>query len=423
MNVNLGDDLARTFSAAAGAAPQPRSDFAAGVARRRRRNGRVRRAGLVSVAAVIVVVSGAVAVVGLRGAPAVTADPASSGSASASPSLSTSASAAPSASVAASSSIDLSKAPPADTVWPEAVVTLPAALPDGRRFAQREILDDDRLLVVPGTDALRYHMPVVYNQRTRQTQELMARQTGYTFLQASVGVRSILVIVGVGDARELWTAPKTGGPAVKRAAFTGKPDGKPDSKPPVVTSAFEAGDGLFIAFTSHDPGKPDEVLRVRADGTTEKAPATEGWRLGSQPPPWLVETPTAQNIGRPAFRNVATGELRTARPLAGLELLDCSPEACASRDATSVVTYRWDGGGRHLRATGLPTRDSSSLDAIFDATGRFVQIRIATRSYLWDLRTNRAGRIDSTMAMENGLLPLGASGGGQEPVISTVRIG
>lgn len=430
MNVNLGNDLARTLSAAATAAQEPEGDFAAGVARRRRHHQRVRVVGLAWVAAVVVAVSGTTAAVGLRGAPGATgsgASPSATGGASPSPTGSASPSPTGGASApannAAGSSIDLSKVPAADQVWPDAVVTVPATLPDGRGMAHWEFLDSERLLVVPGTNARKYHLPVVYNLGTGQMQELLAKRTGYSYAGVSIGDRSILMIVsldGSDDVRELWAAPKAGGPAVKRATFSGQPNGVLST----VTSAFEVDDALFVSFDEPDPGGHDEVHRVRADGTTEKVPGTDGWRTGwPTPPPWLIQSPGVENGGQGAFWNVGTGERRTPRPLDGLDLIECTAQACASRDRDdSVVTYRWDGKGQQLRATGLPSRDASSLDVLFDASGRFAQVRTATVSYLWDLLTNKAGWIDSTMAFEDGTIPLGEPVGGRRRVISTVRI-
>jgi hypothetical protein len=404
MTVDLENDLARTLSAAATAAPEPEGDFAAGVARRRRRNERVRTVGLACAAAVVVVVSGTVAVVGLRGGPANVA-PAATGSASAA------------ADPTAGSSIDLSTVPLAERVWPGAVVTVPTVLPDGRRIARRQFVDRERLLVVPGSDTRRYDLPVVYDLRTGQSQELMIAQAGYSYADASVGDRSILLIVAVDGrpgARELWTAPRTGGPLVKRAAFsTG-----PYTTEQMRTTAFEAGDALFVSFVGKAAGVPDVVHRVRADGTTEKVAGTDGWQGRWPMSPWLIQSYTGPTSG---FWNVMTDERRTPRPLDGLELMGCAVQSCAGRGSDgSVVIYSWDGGGPRFRATGLPDRDATEV--IFDASGRFAQIRVPGGFYLWDLQTNTAGRINATLVFDLGLMSLGKPIDGRDRVISTALI-
>jgi hypothetical protein len=410
MRTNLEDDLARTFRAAALAAPDPEPEFPAAVAARRRRRARTRMAG---VAAAVVAVG--VAAVGLAAvrpgdpAPTIGARPMATGS------LPT---------------VDLSAAEPYREVWPDALVELPFPLPDGRPYSVEAALGDGTYVVLPVDHRGAFALPVVLDARTGAVRELATvPASGYvTYDHAGISVTDhhiawVVAAQETGGAtyREVWSAPKDGGPAVRRARFG------PDIAAGVT--AAEVGGAFYVSVRPSDG--VGTVYLILDGAQPQKVADSDGYvlRYGPWAQPHHVGPLDLQALGRQGaagelatFWNVDTGERRTPRTLSGVTMIDCTPLACLGYAKRGFVSYGTD-GSRPLRATGVTVDPARHYDAFFDSTGRFVQIRWSTPVsgaadadfvYLWDRKTNTVGRqVQNAAALGTGLIDLGQSGGTQ----------
>ena len=395
MQTRLEDDLARTLSAAATVAPGPGVDFAASVAQRRRRN---RRTAVTRVAAVVLVVAGLVAAGGLRLRVDQRPD------------------------AAAVAPVDLATARPATEVWPQAVVTVPG-LVDGRPAWPVGRVDDDRYLMVPGDGSLPYQPPVVLTAGTSAVYDLFTDALGNrvrTLAWASVGERSIVAVTSVDagtyHATEVWTAPRAGGPAVKRALFE-------HSDRTLVVTAYEVGDTVFASVSrspSPESAPATRIVRISDAGIMQTV--VDGFRMRSWSP-WATADP--EQIPRPGepdpppveLFNVVTGERRTPRTPAGVTPVARGVEYCIGDAGDSVVAYRLD-GSRQRRVTGLGPGQLRSA-VTFDRSGRFAAVRVTDiragqgdgRSFLWDLQKNTVGVLENRQLMTHGLVTLGPTDG------------
>ncbi|MBF9128204.1 hypothetical protein I0C86_04230 [Plantactinospora sp. S1510] len=418
MRRNLEDDLTRTFRAAALAAPDAEPEFSATVAARRRRHARTRIAGMAAVVTAVVAVTAGVAVTGLPGFRH--AGPAQSLGAIQVP-------------IGSLPTVDLSVAEPYRDVWPDAVVELPYPLPDGRTYSVEAALDADSYLLRPWVDGVPA-LPVVLDAVTGAVRELGTVPTsGYTtYDEAGGGVTEHHIVwvvaaqeTGGARYREVWSAPRDGGAAVRRARFG--PDHTMTVTVAEVGGAFYAGvgpvgQGVGMVYRIPDGGEPQQVT------------GSDGYdlRYGPWALPYPVGPVDVAELTRPAappevptFWNVATGERRTPRTLDGVTMIECTPLVCLGRTADSFVSYGAD-GSRPLRATGVAVEPAGTDDAVrslrsdtsvlFDSTGRFVQIRQSPSGdvHLWDREANTVGRQqENEGAMGDGLIDLGQSGGKQ----------
>ena len=270
---------------------------------------------------------------------------------------------------------DLAAARPAEDVWPDAVVRLPHRLPDGRGFAAKARLDDDRFVGVP-TRGNAYEPPVVYDVSSREVDELFTeRPDDAVYSQPVVSVSERVIVVAVkhwpviGDAAqarpEVWVAPRSGGPARRRAVF--------DSGTEV--SPFGADAGVFAAVTSRQ--NSTTVYRLPSGGSPEEVAKAEG-----EPDPlhgrWLM---TGRNPF--TFVDVVTGESRTTKMLDGLTGVTCSPDTCIGFDGADLVAHRFD-GTNPARIRGLVKRDVHNFPPVLIEAGRFIRLQSGGKEYLWD---------------------------------------
>jgi hypothetical protein len=414
MRPNLEDDLTRTFRAAALAAPDPGPEFPAAVATRQRRRTRTRMAGGVAAVTTAIAVAAGVAVL----------DPTAVGHIEPAQPLD----ARPLA-IGSPPNVDLSAARPYREVWPEALVELTYPLPDRRPYSVEAALGSDSYLALPYDGRGAPSLPVVLSARTGAVRELATvPASGYTSYEVTglfVTEHHIAWTVSAeetGGARygEVWSAPKGGGAAARRARFG------PDNH--VMVSAAEVR-GVFYAGVRAFPGI-GTVYRIPDGGAPVKVPGGDGYVL--QHGPWAVPHPaetsdplellrTPQAGGHdgevPTFWNVATGERRTPRTFHGVSLIGCDPFTCLGYADDGFVSYGAD-GSRPLRATGVAVKPTGRYEAFFDSTGRFVQVRgpragspASDPVHLWDRRTNTVGRQQENLAAIGGdLIDLGQHG-------------
>jgi hypothetical protein len=390
MTQGFEDQLVRTLHAAAQAAPAPEPNFPDGVARVRRRRGRIRVAGA---GALTVLIALSVAV-GLRPAPppVLPADP---------------------------SVVDLSAAKPYHEVWPHAIVSLPATLPDGRNYTVEAALGHDTFVGVPSHDK-GFDPPVLINPRTQAVRELGTSSKSGSFGGLNITDHFIVWVValenGNGKYREVWSAPRDGdGTAVRRAVF---PDG--------LIQVAEVS-GVFYAYADRFDRDDKSIYRLPDGGPPVKLAGSKGWMLAYGPwaapiPRTSPSSPIPEPSATKLFWNVATGERRTSAPPAGVEPIDCRPQACLGVGKDGLVAFDMAGGDQ-TRTTGVPVNPADRFDAFFDSTGRFVQVRWPTGPvFLWDRRTGTAGlQVEHMGAMGYDLIELDAEHG-HKNVLDLTRI-
>jgi hypothetical protein len=409
---DLEDDLTRTFRAAGLAAPDPGPGFSAALTARRRRRARTRTAGMVGAFAAVVAVAAGVAVL---------ASPIAR-----QPDLAQSPGPAP-LPTGSLPTVDLSLSEPYRDLWPDAHVDLPLRLPDGRRYSVKAELGADMYLLVPFGDRTSY-LPVVFNARTGVARELGTIPTSGFTAYDQVGtyltehhIAWVVAAQETGGARyhEVWSAPRDGGAAVRRARFG------PDETAGAVA---EVG-GVFYASTDPFAGS-GAVYRIPENGEPQKLAGSEGYALRDGP--WAVRRPvrsaqptTESSVPAPVealqFWNVATGERRTPRTLSGVTMIDCSPRVCVGRAAGRLVSYGID-GSRPLQTTGdavdpVGTASCDScpqgLNVFHDSQGRFIKLRLKSGVYLWDRNTNTLGRQDDGSSGDGDVIDVGQPGGRQ----------
>jgi hypothetical protein len=406
---DLEGDLTRTFRAAGLAAPDPGSGFSAALTARRRRRARTRMAGMAGAFAAVVAVAAGVAVLG---AP-VTRRPDLAQPFDPMP--------LPTGSLP---TVDLSLSKPYRELWPDALVELPLRLPDGRRYSVVAALGGDAYLVRPWNDR-RGFLPVVLDARTGAARELgTVPASGYAAYDPDGTYLTEHYIAWVVAAREkggatyheVWSAPRDGGAAVRRARFG------PDE---MTVSVAEVG-GVFYAGTE-PPAGGGAVYRIPEGGEPRKVAGSEGYalRYGT----WAVRRsvtstqvkPSVSTVDAPRFWNVATGERRTPRTLSGVTMIDCNPRVCVGRAAGSLVSYGID-GSRPLRTTddavdpaGADTCGSCvpRINVFYDGSGRFIQLRLRSGVYLWDRETNTVGTQQDGSSGDGDVIDVGQPGGKQ----------
>ena len=409
MRRNLEDDLTRTFRAAGRAAPGSGPGFSAALAARRRRRARTRVAGVAGAFAAVVAVAAGIAVLG----PPVIRQPDLAQPLDPAP--------LPTGSLP---TVDLSVARPFRDLWPDALVELPLRLPDGRRYSVAAALGGDAYLVAPWDDRKRF-LPVVLNARTGAARELgTVPASGYTAYDlAGIYLTEHYVVwvvaaqeKGGATYHEVWSAPRAGGPAVRRARF-----GPAD----MTVKVAEVG-GVFYASTESSPGA-GAVYRIPDGGEPQKVAGSEGYVLRYGP--WAVRRETegspAAPVEAPRFWNVATGERLVPRTLNGVTVIDCNPLVCVGQAAGSLVSYGTD-GSRPLRTTagavdpaGTDTCGSCfpQINVFYDSSGRFLQLRLKSGVYLWDRATNTVGTQQDGSSGDGDVIDVGQGGGKQHELL------
>ncbi|MFC3994030.1 hypothetical protein [Actinoplanes siamensis] len=328
---------------------------------------------------------------------------------------------------AALPTVALSLSKPYRDLWPDAFVALPLRLPDGRRYSVEAELGTDEYLLRPWDDQ-RSYLPVVFNARTGVTRELgTVPASGFTVYDPDGTYLTEHYITWVVTAQEtggatyheVWSAPRDGGAAVRRARF-----GPGD----MTVSVAEVG-GVFYASAESFTGD-GAVYRIPDGGEPQKVAGSDGYVL--QYGAWAVhrsartteskvEDPAAVPVEKLQFWNVATGERRTPRTLTGVTVIDCNPLVCVGRAGGSLVSYGID-GSRPLRTTGdavdpvgAETCDSClpGINVFYDSKGRFIQLRLKSGVYLWDRNTNTLGTQQDGSSGDGDVIDVGQPGGKQ----------
>jgi hypothetical protein len=285
---------------------------------------------------------------------------------------------------------DVTGARPVEEVWPEAVVRLPRSLPDGRELTPKGRLDNDRFVVVPRRGDAE-DVAVVFNARTGQVTDLITAPVDWRADSASVSVSDRDIVLAVEPRlpagthrgpKEIWVAPRSGGPATRRTVLEFG----------TVVSTFGVGDTIFAVVQSLESDTVTTVYKLPVGGPPERVARADG-ALTRQYGRWFMTGPPGSGAPDTApftFLDVVTGERRTATRLDGLSGIVCSPDVCAGFEGTDLVVYRFD-GSNPVRISGL-TPEALTLIPVITRTGRFIGIENGTGGYIWDRQNNMAAK-------------------------------
>jgi hypothetical protein len=384
----LESELIRTLSAAADAAPAAAPAFADEVRDRQHRRER-QRTRLVVAAAAATVVAVTLSVLGVVARTSAQPQP---GSPTGGPT--TGPTTAP-----YSRGPRLADARPAEQVWPQALVTLPARLADGRAYTLTTIVGDGRFVVVPNQlgDFAGPSAEVLLWEPGRGS----VRTLGPPPTIPGIATTTLWGLPGVGDGyvawtvqgypaelgaepayhQEIWVAPLAGG-AARRLAVV---------REHMVGEVVHVIAGRVYWGSVPSPGfdHPDSKLFSVpvGGGRVTEVPGGHGFGL-LRTPGWARTT--GEDTDPSQVWNFADGTRRDTRFHDFMEF-ECSPSWCIGRDSTErpAEARRHDG-----RATLRP-----------DFNGRFItttneNIVIGVVDYppdprygrvVWDLRTGALG--------------------------------
>ncbi|HEX6682361.1 MAG TPA: hypothetical protein VF062_06175 [Candidatus Limnocylindrales bacterium] len=398
MATELEQRLERVLSAAAGMAPEPEDDFTARVTTRTRHRRRV-RAGMVTAAAVV-------AVAGIA-TPFAIPDGVQRQDAT-------------QVRISPGPPVDVTTARPAEELWPDAVVRLPATLPDGRPYSVAHRLPDGRFLIAPFGVTGGYFPPEVLDATTGQSTKLMPDNPSLTYMGGiQVGPTLAVWLMQQGTATtapiEVWAAPLSGGPATRRGVFD------PQQRKAYMARGYETGGSLYLTVsTTAGPVESNDAAtyRLGPDGAMNRVEVADGLTITDYNP-WLKPTATAQCSPLPSagrcvlwqapflpvrFFNLETIQWRT--PLVAPEYPEpnCHPEWCFAHKDDVWTAYRFDGRG----AVSLSKLSGDRPRNFGVSLSRFTVIMTDTspniKQYLWDLKTNTVGVIpDSAHFPANGM--------------------
>ena len=305
-------------------------------------------------------------------------------------------------------------AAPADQVWPQAVITVPARFGGGTN-EPITMLDEHRMLLAVRVSDAKVGSLAVYDTRTG-TEKLL------TDLPDPPGVRGYWPGgFTAADGVIVWTVGVFGQDGSQASEYwTMRDDGTGKRR---VSGVTGVGERLVIVDGTlyGSPGSRTGIMRMPvAGGTPEKIPGSEGFEIARWP--WAV---TADSLGtdRPEAWNLVTGERRTPKP---------RPRpthwwTAADQDVWLGVDE--DNGLTFAQATdGSWELTTSWFDPQSIVGGRFVGGRVKNRLHpndpqppaLWDLRTGLVGTLTSSSFRTQVARPLAWSVAG--PLLHVVDV-
>jgi len=396
MTGQLERELERTLAGAAEGAPQPGPGLVAAVRSRRRRRRQRRAVVLAAACAMAVAVTGAAVTFGPDPGPTPARRPQWSGAIP-----------------------RIGDARPIGEVWPDAVRSLPATLPDGRGYSVEALLGGERYLVLP---KVRGDRPVA---------RLSVYDAGAVTVTPLPGVPEVpttgpvppdpgpdgvdppreTIVLGVGAGRvvwaieterysrkaevEVWSANLGGDAEPERLARVDAPGIS------VMTGGSIRDGVVFLTVTSYDgadkSAKPiTAVHRIPlGGGEPSSIHVTDGfWPLQGNPG-WLLTWGDGGTVGMPLHGelwNVTTGERIAWRADPAIErLASCDPVMCLGQAANGRwiaqrpdgTTFPWPTPTKLSSSDGpVPWRMFSTMDGRFAMVSTWVGGRIGT--VLWD---------------------------------------
>jgi hypothetical protein len=391
MTGQLERELERTLAGAAEGAPRPGPGLVAAVRYRRRRR-RHRRAMVVAGAcAVALVAMGATVVLRPEPRTAPAARPQWSGTVP-----------------------DIDGAKPIEEVWPRAVRSLPATLPDGRGYSVHALLGDDRYLVLPKAYGVWTARLSVYDAGAGTATPLAGvpelptpkpippdpgpmnpRRT--TFLGTAAG-RVVWAIEtdheSVPADVEVWSVRLDGEGRARRLARLDAP-GRGNT-----TAGAVRDDAAYLIQVSYDGTGRDvtahtAVHRIPLDGgEVHSLIGVDRLWPNQGDPAWLRTTGDDVELGLPLrgeLWNVVTGERipwRAARDVTRLRL--CDPMLCLGQKADDTwvaqrpdgIAFPWPQPSREFVAVAGYARMTSMVDGRFGLIN--TNIRPGLGTVLWD---------------------------------------
>ncbi|GAA3443360.1 hypothetical protein [Planomonospora venezuelensis] len=339
MNDRYEEELVRTLSGAADAAPEPPGDLLGAIGARRARRTRRRVQSVLAVAAVVAVVGGGTAVArgvfshrGGEGpiladatATAVMTTPAPS------PQRPTQAGKAP-------------RIRPAAEVWPAAVSTIPAKAPDGWRYRPITALSATELLLAAESSFERSGRLEVYDT-ARGSRTVLAEMPapegvkGYFAQSVDVGAEYVAWYGTTPDGgdrwADFWVVPRTGGTARQVGVVTGEQA--------EVEALGTTADSVVWSVSGGG------VYRMPlGGGTPERIEGTDGLHLLSWP--WATDV-GERDWEKPQTRLVDLETMQTTEVSVpeGMKAFGCGLEWCfgaGESEENRIVAGRTDGSQR-----------------------------------------------------------------------------
>ncbi|HEU5156057.1 MAG TPA: hypothetical protein VFU43_03610 [Streptosporangiaceae bacterium] len=337
------------------------------IARRRRRL----RGQVAAVAATVLAVAGlsTAASRGVFGGVLDGGDPAASGTASARP----------------MPTVALPAAVPVEKLWPQAVVKVPARLPNGRKYYPEAFVGNRTLLVTTSGGFERTDAIWLYDTGTRRLSQV-------TRVTTPAKATTFASDFAVGDGRvvwwtarraqgeiiaEIWSAPLSGGEARKIVTM---PAGKEEDSG--IGDLVIAGGKVFWSLSAFTPQARGGLFEAPlTGGPPTKIPGTDRHQIVEWP--W-IGTPGRNDAARPVtfkdVRNVVTGERRSAE--VGPGRWTCDVTWCVSYGGPDTRAVRRDGTGGRVLPGEWPFPTDIALD-------RFLLYSGPRTMQLYDLRSGR----------------------------------
>jgi hypothetical protein len=394
MTTTIEQELGRAIEAEAGRIAEAGPDFFAAVSARTARRRRRRRRGAVAALAVATAAGVGVAAVAAiaipdRRTPIVETTP-----------TTTLASSEPPDAVGADQLPNFEKAADVAKVWPAAVTTLPATLPNEADYVVQAVLPGARYLVLESRTELpgfTLEHPSIFEPATGTLRRLTDPSAVVGYTQAGVsGANAVWVVSVPGtSAHEIWTAPLAGGPARRLISL---PNVTADK---VFVDGFTIVGDVVMWHARRDGNGGRENLGIRripvAGGAVQAVPNTAGFMFtryysGMGGAVAIAERSTGTGG---ELLDLATGRRTTWTRAPGTDrwpYIHCAPVWCVG-DAT---TSEYGPMVQRPDSSGLLTLDHGSLAPIGD--GRFLTYCDYAGSesrlrgmVVWDRKTGRVG--------------------------------
>jgi len=282
-----------------------------------------------------------------------------------------------------------SKAVPIEKLWPTAVHRISNRLPDNRKIQPQTLADNRTLLVTVESSFEKASELLAYDLKTKATRKItnVVTPAGATTFASNftVGDGHVIWYTMVKKVSQIWTAPLSGGPALKIADASGSP-------------AFLAADEGKAYWSIENVG--GLLQAPLTGGKASPVPGTAHEQILSWP--WVASPGQKFGNGQvpnqviyEKVRNLRTGETRTAKvPEPGLWA--CGLTFCYSFDGfgteSKLRAQLRDGtGSRTAPIEGFVEPGGPSFD-------RFVFGRSPAGVVLYDFKT---GKIGSTPLVDN----------------------
>ncbi|WP_319460477.1 hypothetical protein [Micromonospora sp. RTP1Z1] len=291
---------------------------------------------------------------------------------------------------------DFTNLPEPEKLWPDAVHRLPAALPDGSRYAVVAVLGDDRYLVArdrPTGEAA----PSIFDTRAGTVTVLGTSAVSDGLAMSSVLMarevdgRAVWFLSGFRNSRsvrEVWVAPLDGTAATRLALL---PNGS-------APRFGVAGDKIFWEQEHRAKGRVFRVIRSVSvhGGAVTDVPGSAGFQSANVSP-WITDQymSTASLHTRGLLLNVVTGERLSWTANKRIQFVRCGPTWCTGRGSADRVALQSLDGSNPVELP-WPGELSPAYGGRF-AVGQ-LDLPATTLHLVWDRTTGKAAGVNQVRA-------------------------